>query len=282
MPAGFHGSLAGRLAGVPVLCHVRNRHDQISWRDQLFLKPVNRFLFVSKSTWQQFSLAVPESRGRVFYDGLARQDEPSDLERHRAELNREFQIPSDAILIGMTARIHPQKDYATLLRSAAEVMTQHPNAVFLLVGEHSSDEASQRYFNELQALSVELGVQDCIRFTGFRKDVKTLLHLFDIYVFSTNYEGFPLASLEAMACGKPVVATAVDGLVEQIENGKTGLLVPHKDHQALARSLVGLIDNPELATKLGTAARRSVETRFSDDLFRDRVTDLYRSYRPKN
>jgi glycosyltransferase involved in cell wall biosynthesis len=274
LPAAHAAALAAWFAGIPVICHVRNRFDRVSRRDCSFLWPVRKFVFVSQDTWRRFSCKVSPSRGTVVYDGI---DLPAarDARHDRDAVCREFGIPCDAPIIGMVARVAPQKDFETLVRAAAAVLAVEPRARFLLAGDHTSDQIYQQTYQRVRRVIEECGVGHAFVFTGHRPDVSHLLEALDIFVLSTHWEGLPLVILEAMAHQKPVVATAVDGIPEIVKHGESGLLFPHEDHRALADHLVGLLKDRPAASRLAEAGRRFVQRRFSREQFGSNMTSLY-------
>jgi glycosyltransferase involved in cell wall biosynthesis len=274
--AGYHAAFAAWFARLPVLCHIRNRFDVISRRDRSFLWPINRFVFVSESTWRHFGCRVGESKKVVVYDGI---DVVRDtaLTRNRADVCREFHIPETARIVGMIARVAPQKDYATLARAAARVLQEEPHAHFLIVGDCASG-ACRDHYSHVRRIVEESGVAASFTFTGYRADVRRLLDAFDVFVLSTHAEGLPLVILEAMAGGKPVVATAVDGIPEIVRDGHTGLLYPHENDDQLAAHILRLLRKRALADQLGCAGRAFVETRFSREQFATSVNALYAQF----
>ena len=270
-----HGAaLAGRMAGVPVICHIRNRFDAISRRDCSFLWPVRRFVFVSRSTWTHFGCRVAPSRGVVVYDGI---DLPpmARAPGNRDAVRREFGIPGDAPLVGMMARVAPQKDYATLARAALRVLRSEPRARFLVAGDYASAPENRAHYERVQRILAELGVQPAFLFTGQRADVPRLLDALDVFVLSTHWEGLPLVIIEAMAHGNPVVATAVDGIPEIVRDGETGLLFGHEDDEALAARLLDLIRDPARAARLAEAGRQLVHDRFTVAKFAEGMNAVY-------
>ena len=275
--AAWHASLAGRLAGVPVLCHIRNRCDTLLWRDRVFMRPVSHFAFVSRDTWKHFPIPVSASRGTVIYDGITPPPpRPADeIEQDRRAVRAELGLPAAARVIGMLARIAPQKDYDTLVRAAARVIQAHPDVRFVVLGDCSANEVSRKHYAYVQGLIQQNGLTEYFLFTGYRADAMRLLAAFDISVLSTHFEGLPLALLEAMAHAKPVVATAVDGIPEVIVDGVNGFLTPHEDAEALAAWLIELIGSPALAERLGEAGRQTVLTNFTAEKFARSVADLY-------
>jgi glycosyltransferase involved in cell wall biosynthesis len=274
--AGYHAALAAWFARCPVLCHIRNRFDVISRRDRSFLWPIDRFVFVSESTWRHFGCRVRESKKVVVYDGIDVRPDTA-LTRNRADVCREFHIPETTRIVGMIARVAPQKDYATLARAAARVLQEEPHAHFLIVGDCASG-ACRDHYSHVQRIVEESGVAASFTFTGYRADVRRLLDAFDVFVLSTHAEGLPLVILEAMAGGKPVVATAVDGIPEIVGDGRTGLLYPHEDDDQLASHILRLLRKRAWAQQLGCAGRALVETRFSREQFATSVNALYADF----
>lgn len=279
VPAGSFAALAGRMALVPVICHVRNRHVDIPEQDRRLLRAVTRFAFVSRGAWRAFAYHVPERRGVVVYDGIEVPpgDPGRDQEANRRDVRREFHIPDRATIVGMIARVDRQKDYETLAKAAAQVISATPDVRFLIVGGYSVEDIQRRHFEQVKEWLAASGVAEYFIFTDFRSDVSRLLRAMDIVVLSTHYEGLPLVLLEAMACGKPVVATDVDGVPELVTDNQTGLLFPHQDDGRLAAHIVSLIRNPGRASRLGASGRSFVQANFNDEQFKRGIVGLYES-----
>lgn len=272
--AAYHTALAGRLARVPVLCHVRNRHPKIPRRERAFLIPVSHFAFVSQATWERFGCQVQREKGSVVHCGVEvlPDAELAALRGSSREVRAEFGLPPDAKLVGMVARVAPQKDFDTLIRAAVQVVDCHPEARFLIVGD---TDLHRDYYEHVRELLSSAGVEKHFVFTGHRSDVSRLMSALDVAVLSTHFEGLPHVLLQAMALAKPVVATAVDGIPELISHNVTGLLYPPADADALAQRLIGLLDDPELAAQVGGAARRSIQADFSEERFARDIAALY-------
>jgi glycosyltransferase involved in cell wall biosynthesis len=273
----YFTALAGRLAGLPVLCHVRNRHRELTRRDLTFLRPVNRFVFVSQDAWRHFPLRVPAARGALVYDGLplGAPLSPAAQAALRANVLQEFQLAPSHKLIGMVARVAPQKDYFTLAAAAARVLSVRPEVRFLLIGDCSAAGENQPHYEAVRARLAQLGVRDKFIFTGHRADVPRLLAALDLFVLCTHTEGFGLVLLEALAQSRPVLATAVEGTQEIIEHEVNGLLHEHQNDQQFAEQMLTLLADEERATRLGQAGRRRVETTFSETEFLARLAAEY-------
>jgi glycosyltransferase involved in cell wall biosynthesis len=270
--AAFQCALAGKLARVPVVSHVRNRYRSFPMRLKPVLRLVDHFAFVSMQTWKEFGVTVPATRGSVLYDGI---DQPAtaadaDMEISRAALG----IADDAPLAGMVARLHPQKDFETLVRAAALISPELPGVRFLIVGDDATPGQREHYL-AIRELIASLGVESHFVFAGYQPSARAFLGLMDAFVLSTRWEGLPLTILEAMAAGLPVVATAVDGIPELVQSGHTGMLVPPGDAEALASSLLAVLRDRELAERLGNSGRARVAAEFSEMSYRESVGRLY-------
>ncbi len=154
------------------------------------------------------------------------------------------------------ARLSAQKGHAALLRAAPAVLVGAPDARFRLVGAGPLG-------NQLRALAAELGIGHAVDFLGPRDDVPELLCNATAFVLPSRFEGLPLALLEAMGRGLPVVATDVCGSADAVEDGRTGLLVPGRNPLALAAAMLRVIDDPDAARAMGARARRAVLRDFS-------------------
>jgi glycosyltransferase involved in cell wall biosynthesis len=277
--ATLDAALAARLALLPVVCHVRNPHDEIAARHWPVLRLVSHFVFVSEHARDHFYAQIPPARASVIYDGLSSMG-IAHVDA-RAAIGREFKLEPGVRLIGMVARLAPQKDHATFLRAARRVVAADPDTHFFIVGDYSSEPGSRHIFERLLGLIAELGLSDNVTFTGFRTDVPTLVAAMDVIVLATNFEGFGLAVLEAMAEGRPVVATAVGGIPEFVRDGETGLLHRHADDAHLASQIQSILRDRALGARLGEAGRQLVQTAFSPTIFSHRIAELYGALLPR-
>jgi len=166
------------------------------------------------------------------------------------------------------ANLIPYKGHTFLLKAWKSVLSASPMATLLLAGEGPARSA-------LEAEARDLGVADRVRFLGVRRDIPALLAVSDVLVHPSLEEGFCNALLEAMAAGKPVVATDVGGNAEAVTNGTTGWLVPARDANALAGAIRRIFEDPGLGVALGAAGRRVAETRFTRDAMVRQYESLY-------
>jgi glycosyltransferase involved in cell wall biosynthesis len=168
------------------------------------------------------------------------------------------------------ANLRAEKNHETLLAAAAALVREHPDLEFRFVGDGPRRQ-------ELEALARRLQVSAHVRFLGHREDVPALLATADAFVLPSRSEAFPNGAIEAMAAGLPVVAGAVGGLLDLIQDGRTGVLVPPDDSTALIAALRSLINAPERAAAMGRAARTEVQQRYSFDRMVSSFEHLYLS-----
>jgi glycosyltransferase involved in cell wall biosynthesis len=265
------GLIAARAVRVPLVVATAHLHVQLCgvrmvrakrWLQQAC---IDQYMAVSREVESKLTgeIGVPRQKVLVVYNGIAAA--PTESARHQALRAALLAGQAGHRLILTAARLHAQKGYGFLLRAA----TALPDCVFALAGEGPD---AQR----LSSMAAQLGVSDRVRFLGHRDDVRDLMACCDLFVLPSLYEGLPLVALEAMAAGKPVIATAVGGTDEAVQDGITGLLVPAGDADALAGAILGLLKQPERALRMGQAGRTLVERQFSDQAMVRAVLAGYR------
>jgi glycosyltransferase involved in cell wall biosynthesis len=185
----------------------------------------------------------------------------------RLAVRRELGLDPNAPVLAQTAVLRPQKAIGVMLEAMALVRRSHPVARLLVIGPGDT--------GELQDLAMRLGVAEAVTFMGARSDVPAILGGADVGVLSSDFEGSPLAVLEYMAAGLPVVATDVGGLPQIVNDGVTGLLVPARDPASLATAVCRLLDDERLARRMGEQGRARQRAEFSMDAMTRRVSDLY-------
>ena len=275
---------AARFAGVPcVVASIRDMGAYMTPAQKRVQKFMCRFadrVVVNADAIRRWLIeqGYKDEKISVIRNGL-------DLSRYGARtygaaLRREFWIPPHVPLVVMLSRLNPQKGIEYFLEAAAIVRQRCPKAHFLIVGEAfiNTDgvfRPDQDYRKTLQDKAVRLGISDHTRFTGMRSDVPEILSAAAVSVLPSFSEGISNTLLESMAAGVPVVATNVGGTPEIIEDGKHGLLVPPGDAGALADSICTLLENPLLAARLSSQARKRVEAEFSFDNMVRETEGLY-------
>jgi len=209
---------------------------------------------------------VPPSRAVTIHEGI-------DLARAAAappaDLHAELWLPHHAPVVGNVAALVPHKGQRHLVDAAALVVRQVPDARFVIAGEGELRAQLERQIKEL-------GLEKHVFLLGFRPDILSIHKAFDLFVMSSVTEGLGTSLLDAMACGKPIVATRAGGMPEVVADGDTGVLVAPRDDQALAAAIVRLLKDERLRQAMGDAGGRRVRERFSSERMVQDTLDLYR------
>jgi glycosyltransferase involved in cell wall biosynthesis len=185
-----------------------------------------------------------------------------------AAVRAALRIPSGAPVAGFIGRVVPQKRVDLFLEAARRVSARLPGCRFLVVGDGELLEPMKR-------MSREAGLEDSVLFTGPRDDVPCLLSAIDLLVLSSDFEGLPNVVMEAMATGRPVVATDVGGSRELIREGVDGRLVPPGDSGRLAERIFEILSSPDRGRSMGREGQRRVGTEFSVEAMVRRFEDLF-------
>jgi glycosyltransferase involved in cell wall biosynthesis len=260
-----HGVIAAWLARVPAIVGTAQLYmaPESTRQPRLILKLFRRIIAVSDEVKSRYAdeLRVPGRRLAVVRNAIR----VSPAGHVGDPVLRASLVRGGPDYVVLTpARLHPQKGHTYLLAAAAQV----PDATFVLAG----DGPLRR---ELEAEARTLGISDRCVILGYRSDVPELLAVADLFVLPSLYEGLPISVLEAMAAGRPVVATAIGGTDEAITSELSGLLVPPRDPVALASAIRRLRADPALAARLASAGRERVEREFSTDVTARQVMQIY-------
>lgn len=268
------GVPAARLAGVPVIASRRDlaHHVRPGLRPalRLALRGADRVLANAATVAAQAACAdgVPPERIAIVPNGL---DLPRFDARAAAPPDDPPPAPGGAPTVVTVARLtHPVKGHDDLLVAAARVRRALPAVRFLLVGD-----GPRRA--ELERAAAGLGVADVVTFLGRRRDVPALLARADLVCHPARAEGLPNAVIEAMAAGRPIVATAAGGVPELIRDGEHGRLVPVGDADALADAMLATLGDRARAAAMGRAARAHVERELTLERLVQRTDALYRA-----
>jgi glycosyltransferase involved in cell wall biosynthesis len=262
------GSVAARLAGIPrivIASHSTGRFGKtrnFGLVERVFVQRADRFVALSRAhaEYSRDVEGIDERRIAVIENGIDAARYASASETGLAEIRRELGLTAENDIVLMVAVLRPEKAHEALLKAAKRLIASHPSLKFLIAGD-----GPRRA--ELERMTRDLQLEKNVVFLGLRRDVAELLHLADVLVLPSHpvVETLPLAVLEAMAAGTPVVASAVGSLPEVIEDGVNGRLIPPADDAALASALGELLTDRALARRLAGNARRLVEERFSVD-----------------
>lgn len=270
--AGVAARLAGRLAGVPVVYTEHNlleRYHPLTRAANLATWRLQRQV-VAVSAEVAASIAA-RAGDRVPVEVVAN-GVPVDRLRHdpaaAAATRQALGIPAAAPLVGQVCVFRHQKRLDRWLAAARAIRAELPEARFLLVGDGPLR-------GEVEGWVAANGLGDAVRLPGLQPDAAPFLGALDLLLISSDFEGLPLVLLEAMALARPVVATAVGGIVEAVEDGVTGRLVDERTPEALAEAAVDLLRDPDRRRAMGAAARRRAADRFSTRRMLAELDSLY-------
>jgi glycosyltransferase involved in cell wall biosynthesis len=256
------GWRAARVVGIPVIgiAHgwtgVTLKVQFYEWLDAFCLRYMDACVCVSEAMAQRaIGRWVPAKKVVVIRNAIdaAPYDVPPS---GPAETVRGYFPTPPRLVVGAAGRLSPEKGFDVLIDAAAVVCRSHTDVGFLIFGSGPQED-------ELRQRIAKLGLEGRVVLGGFRSDLERVLPGFDIGALSSHTEGLPVAVLEAQAAGLPVVATAVGGTPEVLEDGRTGLLVPPARPDLLASRLTELIDGPQRRREMGEAGRRRVRDEFT-------------------
>ena len=192
----------------------------------------------------------------------------------RKEVRRELQLGVDEPIIGIVGQLTPRKGQLELMRAFAQTLNEIPQAVLLVVGAPLFNR-DHEYKELLRQTASKLGIQHRVRMVGARSDVAAIMQGLDLLVINSSVEPFGLVALEAMACGTPVLAAAVDGIPEIIEHDKNGWMVPPRDERMLKEAIVHLSRRPILRARLAAHGKQHVAAHFSAGRYISELQTFY-------
>lgn len=276
--AGLVGRIAARLSGVRgVIYTVHNSifyEDWVAWKRWLLTRAEVQLRFlttriITVSEYLRRELiereGIEKHRVVTVHNGIDITPFHGDRAVGMA-VRRELGIPEDAPVVGTVARLAPQKGVTYLIKALARLRNYLPSVRGVVVGDGPLREDLEREASEYAVP---------VTFTGYYADIPASLASFDVVAIPSVTEGLSLSVLEAMASARPVVAAAVGGLPEVILEGRTGLLVPPRDPEALSTALYRLLTRPAEAGRMGTAGRERVRQSFTLEKMVNRTREIY-------
>ncbi len=250
------GALPARAAGVRGVVVSRRVDFAVATHPLSRLKyalPVDRYLCISRGVMDVMRAAgVPEGRLALVPSGIDLAAVRAEGMAPGADLRGWLGLPPGATVIGTVASLAPHKNHALLLEAVPEVLRRAPGATFVWLGEGECRAALERR-------RAELGLAERVRMPGFRPDARALLRQFDLFVLTSHLEGLCTSLLDAQALGVPIVATAVGGIPEVVEDGVTGRLVRALEPGAVADAVAGALADAGARRAWAAAGARSVE-----------------------
>lgn len=277
------GEIAGKIANLRTITHIRDdiKHPSYAVRLRNFI--INTFsdlvLSVSTAVLENFSLYGGRlSRSMVLYDGVDLDlfaPDYKDNKRRGLELRVDFSVPEEAKIVTHIARVDPNKGQKELVCAAELVLKVNPSVYFLLVGD-INNARFQRYKGKVLKRIEESSLKDSVLLAGRRDNIQDIINISDVIVLNSIYDAHPGVLCEALACGKPVVASNVGGIPELVQDGVSGCLVPPQDVRALADSLIYLLSDSSRCREMGLMGRRHMEKNFEIGALTRRLEMIYR------
>ena len=278
--ADTHGIIAAKLAGIPTI--ITGRHNDDSFRTQGNIRFLNRILWrlttggiaISRAI-ERFMIEVenaPTEKLRVVEYGLTYETAtPEQIEDARQRLRHELQLPPEAVILGMAARLVEQKGIPYALDAFAKVYRDYPQAYLVIAGDGElraqlTDQAS------------ELGIRGRTLFLGWRADMIDVMAAYDVFVLPSLWEGFGLVLLEAMSRRLPIIASRVSAIPEVVADAETGLLVPARDVDGLAHAMRTLLSDRVLRRHMGMVGEDRLETHFGHARMASATIQVYREF----
>ena len=282
LKADAYGAVAGRFGGARATISSKHNDEAPLRRRPVALlhgwlsRLDDRVIVLSDHVGRYVTTVgrVPAHKVRRVYYGI-------DLNRpialaHSAVrgIRRELDLPPEGPFLLCVGRLDPQKGHLTLLDSMARILQREPDARLVLVG--GAQQAEPDYVAALRTRAAAGDLVGKVVFAGERTDVPRLMAACDVFVLTSEWEGFGLVLVEAMAAGKPVVATRVSGIPEVVLDRETGILVPSRNPEALATAVLKLLADPAEQRRLGTNGYHRVHTYFTADRMVDETIAIYR------
>jgi len=278
--AGAVGRAAARCAGVPVIVHTFHGHVLRGY----FPRPLEGFFRgvergLARITDRIVTLS-PALKADLAGMGIAVAEKIEvvplgmDLapllgcDARRVELRAELDIHAGDPLVGIVGRLVPIKNHRLFLETARSMVNSGSSARFVIVGD-----GELRYF--LGNLASEMGIADRVRFLGWRKDMVPVYAGLDLLALTSDNEGKPVAMIEGMAAGVPVVATAVGGVPDVVRDGVTGRLVPPGEPESMCRAWRAALEEKEATNRMRAEARREMMERFGRERMLSAMAALY-------
>ena len=273
--AGTSGRMSAFLAGIPVI--ISHNHSVYDYYNtyyhfvEWFLSLITDRIICVSDIINRFANETQRINSKkliTIHNGIV--SEHTVSEKRTSGLRKELGIPVDHSVICTIAHMEEHKGIKYLLESASLLLQSRNDVSFLVVGEGALKE-------KLKILCADLKIEENVIFAGERGDIPEILSLTDIFVLPSLREGLPLTILEAMACGKPVIATNVGGIPEVVKDGVSGILISPKDPEALHSAMNELLGDREKMKKMGHNGKRVYSESFDSKTMIGKIEDLYDS-----
>ena len=279
--AGFLGRVAAKGAGIPIIIHTPHGHVFFGYFGAFKTKI---FIFLerlaSRITDKIVALTHGEKEDYLFFKIADKEkfvviNSGIELEKFKElpfplkqDFKKELGIPQNALIVGTVGRLVPVKGLKFLIEAAREIISRYPNTFFVFTG----DGYLRR---DLEKRASDLGIKENVVFLGWRNDAAKIISVTDIFVLPSLNEGMGKVLAEAMALGKPIVASNVGGIPDLVIHGKNGFLVPSKNSRELAKYIQILLEDKEKREKMGREGREMAGN-FSHEIMIKKISRLYK------
>ncbi|MGB2763544.1 MAG: glycosyltransferase family 4 protein [Candidatus Aminicenantaceae bacterium] len=278
--AGLLGRLAAKLARIPIVVHTPHGHVFFGYfgplktkifiiLERLVSRITDRIIALTnkeKEDYIKFRIAN-EDKFDVIYSGIELDKFKELSEDKKQNLVKELGIPEKSLIIGTVGRLVPVKGHEFLIKAAKYIISKYPEAFFVFTGDGPLEQ-------NLERQAFKLGIKDNIIFLGWRDDVAKIISIYDIFALPSLNEGMGRVLAEAMALGKPIVASNVGGIPDLVTHGKNGFLVPTRNSEKLAKYIQILIEDKEQREKMGQVGKETVKN-FSKEKMVEKIANLY-------
>ena len=287
------GRIAAKIAGVPLIIYTVHGfyfHDGMArWKKEIlisFEKIMSNFftdlIFTQSKEDEKTAVNVGIiAKNKIFHIG-------NGVDINKFKLNnvsidwlakrKEFNIDLKAKIVCFIGRIIREKGVIDLVYAFKNVLNELPETILLIIGDNKANERDLETKNETVFLINKFNIEENIIITGYRNDIGDLLAMVDVFVLPSYREGMPRSIIEAMAIGKPVIATNIRGCREEVINDKTGYLVPIKNPRKLASAILKILKNEKLASKMGQYGRARVEAEFNEEIVLEKQVNIIKRW----
>ena len=269
--ANILARIAGYLTGIPIIISsvrvMGGEKKYFHYVEMITSFMVDHYVAVSESVQRHIidKSRISNEKISVIYNGVNIKSQDNAYEQNA---KTPFKIENEDRILMTVGRLHKQKGHCYLIQAVSKVRKEFPKVKLLITGEGEEE-------NNLKKLVKALDLTNEVVFAGLRSDIEGILPMAELFILPSLWEGLPNALLEAMAAGKPVVATKVGGIPEIVVHGETGILIPPRDTDALAIAIIDLLQNRLKAKDMGEAGRIRAGKCFSIYKMIEKTENLY-------
>ena len=278
--AGLLGRFAAKLTHIPIVVHTPHGHVFFGYfgpiktkifiiLEKLVSLITDRIVALSEREKQdstKFKIAH-EDKFVVIHSGVELDRFKELTSSEKQNFKKKLGIPENSLIVGTVGRLEPVKGPEFLIKAAKFIISKYPNTFFIFTGEG--------YLREnLEEQALKLGLENNLIFLGWRADVTKVISIYDVFALPSLNEGMGRVLVEAMALGKPIVASNIGGITDLVAHGKNGFLVPTKNPKELAKYIQILLEDTEKRGKMGLAGKE-MALNFSDEIMVESISNMY-------